>query len=102
MRNAFAMACFDFLSERAAITVGIEDANDTWNTRLEGPTPWIARSGHRTHCRAVVGAVAGDEFFAARNAFGRFHGVLVRFCAAPSTQCLRSSSDVAEVLTGPS
>jgi len=36
MRNAFAMTCFDFLSERAAITVGIEDANDTWNTRLDG------------------------------------------------------------------
>ena len=90
------MACFDFLSERAAITVGIEDANDTWNTRLDGPTPWIARSGHRTHCRAVVGAVAGDDFFAARNEFGHFHGVFVRFGAAQRKKCLSQSSDVGE------
>src|SRR4029077_14211950 len=96
MRNAFAVACFDFLSERTAVTVGIEDANDTWNTRLDGPTPRITGSSHRTHCRAVVGAVSRDDFFAARYEFGHFHGVLVRFGTAQREKGLGQTGHVGE------
>ena len=82
MRNTFAMAGFHFLAKGTAITVRIKDANDSWHTGLDGPAARIARSGHRAHSCAVIGAITRDDFFAAGNELRDFHGVLVGFRAA--------------------
>jgi len=46
------MACLHLLSERAAIAVGIEDANNPRNTRLDGPAPRVA-GGREITLRAL-------------------------------------------------
>src|ERR1700682_496890 len=98
MRNAFAMACFDLLSERAAIAVRIEDANNSRDTRLNGPAPGITGSGHRTHGGAVIGTIARNDFVAAGKEFRHFHGVFVRFSAAQCEKGFRQTSDLGELL----
>src|SRR6266850_79441 len=91
------MARLHLLSERAAIAVGIEDANDSRNTRLDGPAPRIAGSGHRTHGGAVIGTIARDDFAAAGKELRHFHGVFVRFSAAQCEKGFRQAGDLGEL-----
>src|SRR5258708_3479414 len=91
------MACLHLLSERAAIAVGIEDANDSRNTRLDGPAPWIAGSGHRTHGGAVIGTIACNDLVAAGEELRHFHGVFVRFSAAQREKGFRQTGDLGEL-----
>src|SRR6266850_6962723 len=92
------MACLHLLPERAAIAVGIEDANDSRNTGLDGPAPRIAGSGHRTHGGAVIGTIARNNFVAAGKEFRHFHGVFVGFSAAQREKGFREASDLGELL----
>jgi len=62
--DALAMACFDFLAKTG-------NGNNTDRTRercrefrLDGPAPRITRSGHRAHRRAVIAAIARNDFVA--------------------------------------
>src|SRR5271157_4577468 len=98
MRTAFAVARFHFLPERAAITVGVEDANDARNTRLDGPTPRITGSRHRAHCGAVIRAVARDDLVAACKELRHLHGIFVGFCTAQREERFRQASDLRELL----
>src|SRR5437879_8067339 len=91
------MACLHLLSERAAIAVGIEDANNSRNTRLDGPAPRIAGGGHRTHGGAVIGTIARNDLVAASKEFGHFHGVFVRFSAAQCEKGFRQAGDLVEL-----
>src|ERR1700693_1748624 len=82
VRNTFAVAGFYFLPEWTTIAIGIEDANDSWHSGLDWPTPRITRGGHRTHRGTVIGTIASDDFVAAGNQPGHLHGVFVGFRAA--------------------
>src|SRR6266851_6785915 len=92
MRNTFAMAGFYFLPERTTIAIGIEDANDSWHSRLDWPTPRITRGGHRTHGGTVIGTVASDDFVPAGEESRHLHGVFVGFRAAQREKCFRQAS----------
>jgi len=76
------MAGFHLLSERAAIAVRIEHANDARKARLDRPTPRITRRGHRTHGGAVIRTIARDNLLAAGKKLRHFHGVFIGFGAA--------------------
>src|SRR5258708_29783156 len=91
------MTCLHLLSERAAIAIGIEDANDSRNTRLNGPAPRIAGSGHRTHGGAVIGTITRNDFVAAGKEFRHFNGVFVRFSTAQCEKSIRHASDLGEL-----
>src|ERR1700730_2414387 len=98
MRNAFAMTCLHLLSEWAAIAVGIEDANDSRNTRLDGPATRIAGGAHRTHGGAMIGTIARNDFVAAGKEFRHFHGVFVCFSAAQCEKGFGQAGDLGELL----
>ena len=96
--DALAMAGFHFLAEGAAITVGIEDAHDSGNPRFDGPAARIAGGGHGAHGGTMVRTIAGDNFFAASEELGHFHGVFIGFGPAEGEECFGEAGDFGEFL----
>ena len=84
--DAFAAAAIGSFAERAAIAVGIENANDARNARLDGPAARIAGSCHGAHGGAVIGTITRDDFVASGEQPRHLHSVFVGFRAAQSEE----------------
>ena len=82
MADTFAMTGILRPAERTAVAIRVKEMDNTRNRRLSGQAAIITGERDRAVSRAVIGAIASEDFMSSRELTRDLDRVLIRFRAA--------------------